>query len=89
MGGLDEVTAALKKAPELWPILQQMLLALIDALIAKLPVQLQPSLKAFRDKLAVATTIPPTLIDDLMAAIQAAVLTGDYGPATADDSDLA
>jgi hypothetical protein len=84
-----DVVAALELAPAAWPLAQAALLAFMDAVIAAVPAALKPGLRALRDQLAAATTVPTDIVDQVLKALKAAVLAMDFGPATGDDSDLA
>jgi hypothetical protein len=86
---VKDVLVALSVAPSAWPKAQAALLAFLDVLIAAVPSTLKPGLQALRDQLAAATTVPADLVEQVLAALKAAVLAADFGPATGDDSDLA
>ena len=68
---------------------RQALLDWLDGLIAKAPLQYQPGLKFVRDTVAAGSVIPAELVGAVLQALGDAVLKGNFGPATGDDSDLA
>lgn len=85
----DVVDAIRRAPPEAWPKLKATLLAVLDAVILFVPATFKPSLEALRAALESAATVPLDLLEQVLSALKAAVLTMDFGPATGDDSDLA
>jgi len=86
---IKDILEALRRAPELWPVLRDALLRLIDSVIAATPEPLKASLVVIRDQIAAATVMPLELIEKLLLALKDALLSANWGPATGADSDLA
>lgn len=66
------------------------LLAWIDGVIARSPEQFRDGLRRLREEIAnPLSTIPADLIGMALAAVSAAWMAGDFGPATGSDADTA
>jgi hypothetical protein len=68
---------------------RQKLLDWLDAKIASAPAEYQPGLQSVRDEIAGATDVLGDPVGEVLSALGQAFLSGDFGPATSNDADIA
>lgn len=79
-------------APNVNPALEAARAALLewlDGIIARAPAEWQPGLLGVRAEVESGTIIPADLMGSFLKALGESVLSGDFGPASHSDADLA
>lgn len=68
---------------------RQALLDWIDGLIARSPAEWQPGLMGIRAEIEAGSVLPVNMVGAILKHLGDSILSGDFGPASHSDADLA